>query len=84
MRFSARVASFSLPIASLLELLPRLAARPYSAASDAANRRVRLCYSLMTFPVAEGRRYARAGLASEWMTKLKLGDRVKVRLVTFR
>lgn len=66
----------------LMELLPRLQPRPYSVACSKTRwgSRLRFIYSLMLFPVENGRRYERYGLASGWLAGLKIGDYVKVML----
>ncbi|RCN23989.1 oxidoreductase NAD-binding domain protein [Ancylostoma caninum] len=61
----------------LIELLPRLIPRSYSA-SSCRGRRVRFIYSVMHFTAENGRRYARNGLATDWLLGLKVGDMIKI------
>uniref|UniRef100_A0A8R1HV41 Methionine synthase reductase n=1 Tax=Caenorhabditis japonica TaxID=281687 RepID=A0A8R1HV41_CAEJA len=65
------------PVDRLIELLPRLIPRPYSMSSY-ESRRARLVYSEMEFPVSEGRRHSRKGLATDWLNSLRVGDKVEV------
>uniref|UniRef100_A0A1I7Z9K3 Methionine synthase reductase n=1 Tax=Steinernema glaseri TaxID=37863 RepID=A0A1I7Z9K3_9BILA len=64
----------------LLELLPRLMPRPFSVASYNAKKlhRIRFVYSIKVFLAADGRQYERRGLATEWLTKRTIGDKIKV------
>uniref|UniRef100_A0A0N5ANG9 Methionine synthase reductase n=1 Tax=Syphacia muris TaxID=451379 RepID=A0A0N5ANG9_9BILA len=64
----------------LIELLPRLQPRAYSVVSTKARwgSRLRFVYSLMSFPAADGRYYQRFGLASGWLSTLKIGDTVQI------
>ncbi|MFH4974200.1 hypothetical protein AB6A40_000909 [Gnathostoma spinigerum] len=70
------------PVDRLIELLPRLMPRPYSVACSQKRwrRRVRFTYSMLNFPVGEGRAYPRHGLASDWLASLKVGDEIKIML----
>ncbi|EYB98386.1 hypothetical protein Y032_0131g1595 [Ancylostoma ceylanicum] len=61
----------------LIELLPRLIPRSYSA-SSCRGRRVRFIYSVMNFTAENGRRYARNGLATDWLLGLKVGDTIQI------
>ncbi|VDP13148.1 unnamed protein product [Heligmosomoides polygyrus] len=60
----------------LIELLPRLTPRSYSA-SSCRGRRVRFIYSVMSFTVEDGRRYPRKGLATDWLLTLKVDDKIQ-------
>jgi len=66
----------------LLEQLPRLLPRPYTIASveERWGHRLRFIYSQLHFPADDGRRYARDGLCSQWLSGLTIGDNVKVML----
>ncbi|CAI5440678.1 unnamed protein product [Caenorhabditis angaria] len=65
------------PVDRLIELLPRLIPRPYSMSSY-NQKRVRFVYSEMQFTAEEGRRYARKGLATDYLNSLRIGDIVQV------
>uniref|UniRef100_A0A914VIP3 Methionine synthase reductase n=1 Tax=Plectus sambesii TaxID=2011161 RepID=A0A914VIP3_9BILA len=62
--------------------LPRLIPRPYSAACAQSRwkNRVRFVYSLVEQPQGDGRSYARRGLCTDWLSGLKVGDRVPIML----
>ncbi|CAJ0578195.1 unnamed protein product, partial [Mesorhabditis spiculigera] len=64
----------------LIEQLPRLIPRPYSVSNcyERARGRIRFVYSEMKFGVADGRRYERLGLATEWLNALRVGDQIQV------
>lgn len=66
----------------LIELLPRLQPRPYSVACSSLRwgKRIRFVYSLMKFPVSDGRCYSRYGLASGWLASLNVGEQIKIML----
>uniref|UniRef100_A0A0N4Z5B8 Methionine synthase reductase n=1 Tax=Parastrongyloides trichosuri TaxID=131310 RepID=A0A0N4Z5B8_PARTI len=66
----------------LLELLPRLIPRPYTASCHHSlwKNRVRFVYSLLNFPAEEGRQEERTGLATGFMKSLNVGDQVMVAL----
>uniref|UniRef100_A0AC35UG45 5-methyltetrahydrofolate-homocysteine methyltransferase reductase n=1 Tax=Rhabditophanes sp. KR3021 TaxID=114890 RepID=A0AC35UG45_9BILA len=66
----------------LIELLPRLIPRPYTVACHHSQwgNRLRFVYSIMTFTAEEGRQYERTGLATGFLKKLRIGDRVKMAL----
>lgn len=61
----------------LIELLPRLTPRSYSA-SSCRGRRVRFIYSVMSFTAEDGRRYPRKGLATDWLLTLKVDDKIQI------
>nr|CDJ87777.1 Flavodoxin nitric oxide synthase and FAD-binding and Oxidoreductase FAD NAD(P)-binding domain containing protein [Haemonchus contortus] len=61
----------------LIELLPRLIPRSYSV-SSCRGRRVRFIYSVMNFTAEDGRRYARKGVATEYLLGLKVNDIVQI------
>ncbi|CAJ0570942.1 unnamed protein product, partial [Mesorhabditis spiculigera] len=64
----------------LIEQLPRLIPRPYSVSNcyERARGRIRFVYSEMKFGVADGRRYERLGLATEWLNALRVGEQIQV------
>uniref|UniRef100_A0A914WD81 Methionine synthase reductase n=1 Tax=Plectus sambesii TaxID=2011161 RepID=A0A914WD81_9BILA len=70
------------PVDRLAEQLPRLIPRPYSAACAQSRwkNRVRFVYSLVEQPQGDGRSYARRGLCTDWLSGLKVGDRVPIML----
>ncbi|CAJ0962742.1 unnamed protein product, partial [Mesorhabditis belari] len=64
----------------LMEQLPRLMPRPYSVANsfERCNGRPRFIYSQLDFADADGRRYKRLGLATEWLNLLRVNDKIQV------
>ncbi|KAM4543746.1 methionine synthase reductase isoform 2-T3 [Fundulus diaphanus] len=64
--------SCSPPLSLLVELLPKLQARPYSAASSRLRHpeKLRFVFSVVDFPACSGRPAGRRGLCTGWLFDL--------------
>uniref|UniRef100_A0A0K0FYV0 Methionine synthase reductase n=1 Tax=Strongyloides venezuelensis TaxID=75913 RepID=A0A0K0FYV0_STRVS len=66
----------------LIELLPRLTPRPYTASCYHSlwKNRIRFVYSLIEFPAENGRQEVRTGLATGFIKGLNVGDKLMISL----